>query len=100
MTTYLLSSIRNLQTCNVNVPPAVEVEAVVDAVTGAWPGPECYTATAELGIAQDDSDLIAEIIAEYDLGCTVDECSRALEAAVLDQVAEIEAERALGLIDG
>jgi hypothetical protein len=89
MTTYLLSQIKNFKDCRVTYQGRLEVEAVVDAVIGCWPGLECVEMTAELGVAGDDLELILEIIEEHELDCTVEECEDALLKECEDRVGEV-----------
>ncbi len=78
MTTYLLSQISNFKRCNVCYQPALEVEAVVDAVIQTWGDLGMVEGTAENGVDGEDGDMIEQFITEEGLDCTREECEDAL----------------------
>ena len=85
---YLLEQIRNWNACNAGLYPGQETEAIVDAIIQAWGDFGCIEATAREGVAEADSELIAEIIAEYNLDVTVDEAEKALLETCRGRVAD------------
>jgi hypothetical protein len=73
-------------------PESLEVDAVVEAVMSAWPGPECLEDTVEYGVSPVDVDFAEEIIRDEDLDCTVDQVTQAITRECRRQLAEIGAE--------
>lgn len=72
-----LSVIRSWKDCHVPVPDGYEAEAVVEVVTKDWDS-ESIKGTSTWGVAEHDREHIAELIAQEDLTCTVEECVTAI----------------------
>lgn len=78
MNSYMLDQIANWRACNARIPDGYEAQAVVEAIIDVWAAPDVVRQTALSGVHPHDREVIAEIIRDNALNCSVQECAEAL----------------------